>query len=72
MTERFNQEPLITERDIYEGMSPNQLANLILAHGELVSSYERSMNLAAEVLEGAYGLTVEQVLQQREKENGTT
>lgn len=70
MAERLNQEHLITEREVYEGMSPGQLANLILAHGELVSNYERSMNLAAEVLEGAYGLTVEQVLQMREKENG--
>lgn len=61
-------EPLITRREVLEQMSIDQLANLIEQHGLLVSDYERTMNLAAEVLEG-YGTTAEQVLDER-KLNG--
>lgn len=72
MTERMGQEPLLTEREVLEGMSSDQIVDLILQNGERVTAIERSMSLAAEVLEGAYGRTVEQVLKEREKQNGTT
>lgn len=58
----------LSEREILEGMSPDSIVNTILTQGEKVSDIERSMNLASDVLQGAYGLTVEEVLQKREKD----
>lgn len=60
---------LLSEREVLEQMGPDAIVNLILEHGERVSEYERTMNLASEVLEGAYGVSVESVLQKREREN---
>lgn len=82
MTERLNQdfhsreaikntEPLLTEREVLEQMSPSQLVDLILQHGVLVSDYERTMNLAADVLD-AYGTTVERELDERNKNGNAT
>jgi hypothetical protein len=65
-----NQNELISEREVLEGMSSEEIVDLILAHGEKVSKYEGFMNLASDVLEGAYGITVEEVLQKRERETG--
>lgn len=59
-------------RSLLESMEPDAIVNYILAQGERISLIEREMNLASEVLEGAYGLTVEQVLAEREQnKNGT-
>lgn len=58
----------LSEREILEGMSPDSIVNTILTQGEKVSDIERSMNLASDVLQGAYGLTVEEVLRKREKD----
>lgn len=60
---------LLTEREVLEGMSPNQLVDFILEKGEKVTNIESIMSLASDVLEGAYGTTVEQVLNER-KING--
>jgi hypothetical protein len=64
-------EPLMSEREVLEQMSSGQLVDLILQHGVLVSNYERTMNLAAEVLDG-YGTTVEQVLNERQLNGNQT
>lgn len=73
MTERYEEDSLpgMEQRELLEGMTPDQIVDVILSNGETVSEIERFMNLANEVLEGVHGLSVEQVLQQREKENGT-
>ena len=63
--------PNLSEREVLEGLKPEQLLDLILTHGSLIANYERTMNLASDVLEGAYGTTVEQELAKRETHNGT-
>jgi len=72
MTEAFLEQPLFTIQESLEGLNPDQLVDLIMQHGETISKYERIMNLASDVLEGAYGLNVDDVLNKREKENGKT
>lgn len=52
-------------------MTPDQIVDEILRKGEQVSQIERFMNVASDVLEGAYGLTVPQVLTEREKDGET-
>jgi hypothetical protein len=63
--------PGFSDRELLEGMTADQIVDEILRQGEKVSEVERYMNLASDVLEGAYGLTVDQVLQERDK-NGET
>lgn len=63
---------LLTEREVLEGMTPSQLVDYILKSGEKVSALESAMNLASDVLEGAYGTTVEQVLNERNKNGNET
>ncbi len=63
--------PGMSDRELLEGMSPDQIVDSILREGQKVSDIERYMNLASDVLEGAYGLTVDQILQEREN-NGET
>lgn len=59
--------PGMGERELLESMSPEQIVDLILADGERVTEIEKRMNQASEVLEGAYGLTVDEILGQREE-----
>lgn len=53
------------ERELLESMSVDGIVDYILHMGENVSDLERKMNLASEVLEGAYGTSVEEILDQR-------
>ena len=62
--------PTLSERELLEDMSEDQIVNLILQNGERVTEIERFMNLASEVLEGAYGVSVEEVLDKRKNQNG--
>lgn len=59
--------PGLSEREVLESMNPEQIVDLILKDGERVTEIEKRMNQASEVLEGAYGLTVDEVLNQREE-----
>lgn len=64
--------PTMSDREYLESMKPDDIVDLILKDGERVTQIEKRMDLASEVLEGAYGLTVEEVLNKREerKTNG--
>lgn len=70
MTERIMETPeaLLSEREVLEQMTPDQLVDLILKHGETVGNIERIMNLASSVLDG-YGVTVESALEERQNGN---
>lgn len=67
----YTQEALITERETLEGLTQDQLVDLILANGEKVSTIERSMNLASDVLEGVHGTSIEEELKKREARDET-
>lgn len=72
MTERIvTQETLpgMSERETLEALSPSQLVDYIMQQGESVTVAEKRMNLAGEILEGAYGTTFEAVLKERENGN---
>lgn len=58
--------PGLSDRELYEGMTPDQIVEDILRNGEKVGEIERRMSMASDVLEGAYGLTVDDVLRTRE------
>lgn len=62
--------PGLSEREILECMGPEALVDHIIALGEKATKIENKMNEAADVLEGAYGLTVEQMLQIRQSVAG--
>ena len=62
--------PTLSERELLEDMPEDQIVNLILQNGERVTEIERFMNLASEVLEGVYGVSVEDVLNKRKNQNG--
>lgn len=63
---------LMTEREVLEGLTEQQLVDYILQSGEKVTALKNAMNLASEVLEGAYGTTVEQILDERNKNGNET
>lgn len=54
--------PGLSKREIFEGMSRDAIVEHILNLGQKVTEIERDMNLASEVLEGIYGVTVEDVI----------
>lgn len=60
--------PGFSQREVLEGLSADELVNNILADGMRIEEIQRQMDLTAEVLEGAYGVTVADVLAQRERE----
>ena len=62
----------LDERAIFESMQPNEIVDYILDRGKRVAQIERMMSLASEVLEGGYGLTVDEVLQKRENKDEQT
>lgn len=63
---------LMTEEELLESLTPDQLVDFILDRGKRVSEIERTMSLASDVLEGAYGTTVEQLLSERNKNEQQT
>ena len=63
---------LLSDQEVLEAMKPEQIVDYILKTGERVSALERAMNLASEVLEGAYGTTVEEILDERNKNGNET
>lgn len=65
------QEPFFNERVVLEAQLPNQIVDFILQQGDIMSEAERRMKLAVDVLDG-YGTSVEEILKEREKQNGTT
>lgn len=54
--------PNMSEVELLESMTPDQIVRHILDLGEKIDKLEKNMNLASEVLEDAYGLSVDQVL----------
>ena len=64
--ERQEHLPGMSHLEILEAMGPRGILEHILRLGEKASKIEQDMNLASEVLEGAYGLTVEQMLAKRD------
>lgn len=54
--------PGLSERETLEGFSAQQLTDYIVHMGGQVTELETKMNLASEVLEGTYGVTVEDIL----------
>lgn len=62
--------PEVSMRTIYEGMGIQELTDHILGLGEQATHIEQQMDLAADVLENGYGVTVEQVLSDRERPQG--
>lgn len=68
MTEKYEQKALpgMEERELLKSMSVDEIVDYILHMGEKATEIEKRMNLASEVLEGAYGVTVDQVLTKRD------
>lgn len=64
--------PGMSDQELFEGMTPDQIVDDILRNGEKVGEIERRMNLASEVLEGAYGMTVDDILRNRDEQNAET
>lgn len=64
--ERQEHLPGMSQQELLESMGPEGIVDHILKLGEKASKIEQDMNLASETLEGAYGLTVEQVLTERD------
>lgn len=73
MSEKFQREqdaiPGLEERELLESMGKDKIVDHIVELGDQATNIEGKMNQAAEVLEGAYGVTVESVLQERELED---
>lgn len=64
--ERQEHLPGMSQQELLEAMGPEGIVDHMLKLGEKASKIEQDMNLASEILEGAYGLTVEQVLTERD------
>lgn len=65
MIERQEALPGLSERELLESIGAEAVVDHILKLGGTVAEIEKRMNLAAEVLEGAYGVTVEEILHKR-------
>lgn len=52
------QEPLLTEREALEGMSPEFLARFVMNHSARIADSERLIELTNDVLTG-YGTSIE-------------
>ena len=59
--------PGMSDRELLEGMTPDQIVDQILQKGEQVAAIERFMNIAGDVLENHHNVTVMQILTEREK-----
>lgn len=73
MTEILKQETLpgMSEVELLEALDADSIVDHILEMGKQVTELEKKMNTASDVLEGAYGLTVEDVLARRESQHST-
>lgn len=72
MSERYLHPTLpgMSKIELLESMSKDALVDHILALGARGQEIQTDMDLAAEVLGGAHGVTVAEVLQERENPNG--
>lgn len=68
MSERYDEPALpgFSEIEIMETMGAESLVDHILAMSDKAANLETKMNEASQVLEGAYGLSIEDVLLSRE------
>lgn len=66
MIERQESLPGLSEVELLESMGAEKVVDYIIGLGEKVTEIEKRMNLASEVLEGAYGITVEQVMRKKD------
>jgi len=67
------QEPVLQDQEelrMLESMQPDEIVDRILNLGEQATDIEHKMNLASYVLEGAYGITVEDALRERRSRRG--
>lgn len=62
--------PGMSEREMFESMHKYDLLETIISMGEKVTQIEKSMDLAARVMQEQYGKSVEVVLAEKEKEYG--
>ena len=67
MTEQYEEPTLpgMAGREILESLGPDGIVDRILEMRQNLTEIEKRMNMASVVLEGAYGLTVEDVLKRR-------
>lgn len=72
MSERYLQPTLpgMSKTELLEAMDKDALVDHILMLGARATEIETDMNIAAEVLEGAFGVTVADVLLEREQTDG--
>ena len=54
--------PGLSETEPLESIGVEGVVDHIIRLGEVATEIERRMNIASEILEGVYGVTVEQVL----------
>lgn len=69
MIERQETLPGLSERELLESMGPESLVDHIVELGRRATEIENKMNEAADVLEGAYGVSVEDVMKMRESQS---
>lgn len=60
--------PGFSKRELLEGMTADAIADHVMLLGGRITEIEFDMDLAAEVLQGVYGVSVSDVLDLREKE----
>jgi hypothetical protein len=72
MSERYLHPTLpgMSKVEMFESMSKDALVDHILVLGERGQQIQSDMDLAADVLAGAFGVTVPDVLKERENTNG--
>ena len=66
MIERQESLTGLSEAELLESMGAEKVIDYIIVLGEKITEIEKRMNLASEILEGAYGITVEQVIRRRD------
>ena len=62
--------PGMSKQELLESMTRDTLVDHILALGARAIQIETDMNMAADALAGAYGVTVVDVLEEREMPDG--
>lgn len=70
MTHLHETLPGMSKTELLESMSKDGLVDHILALGARGQEIQNDMDLAADVLGGAHGVTVAEVLAERENTNG--
>ena len=64
--------PGMSEREIYEGMTPESLLQQIENDLTKIESIRERIRLASDVLAGAYGIEIDPILEERDKNYGKT